>query len=576
MTILLFSFSIALAAAVLLAYFQHYRMFKRGGLLPDVGKIKKQVQEIETAHAITHDLNVRQELHVRELSDKYKLIFEHSIVGLSFYTPDGWLIDANEMMREICHFDSADGDEFFSRVNLFDIQPFNEILDKNNIEDYWACSLSIIPERNMHVYLEINLSPVYDASHNLVYISVSARDVSGERELYMQEIKNDKELKRTNKAIEQYEMELRYMMDACEMQAWRISLEKNTIEFYQGLSSITKTFTLQQLPHIFVDQDDAFVKALYNPSTAFLEPLFYIGLMHPVVTGKKTEKQWIQINSIPEYDENGQLKGAFGIWRNINQLMRKQEQLKQETERANASGQLKSVFLANMTHEIRTPLNAIVGFADVLPLMSSKEEKQELIRVIMNNCDMLLRLINDILAVSSLESDGIKVEPKEVDFAQLFDELCETLKTRVQDCVPAAGQEAGKSGVEFIKDNPYPSLTVNVDGGRLQQVLTNFMTNSVKYTHQGHIKLGYRKEVREGKNGLYLYCEDTGDGIAKENQEKIFERFYKVNDFIQGTGLGLAICKAIADASNGDIGVESEGQGKGTTFWIWVPVNESF
>ena len=100
------------------------------------------------------------------------------------------------------------------------------------------------------------------------------------------------------------------------------------------------------------------------------------------------------------------------------------------------------------------------------------------------------------------------------------------------------------------------------------------MTNSVKYTHQGHIKLGYRKEQREGKDGLYLYCEDTGEGIAKENQEKIFDRFYKVNDFIQGTGLGLAICKAIADASNGAIGVESEGQGTGTTFWIWVPINE--
>ena len=572
MTILLISFAIALAAAVLLAYFQHFRMFKRGGLLPDVGKIKKQVQQIETAHAITHDLNIRQELHVRELSDKYRLIFEHSIVGLSFYTPDGWLIDANEIMREICHFDSADGDEFFSRVNLFDIQPFNEILDKNNIEDYWACSLSIIPERNMHVYLEISLSPVYDANHNLVYISVATRDVSAERELYMQEIKNDKELKRANKAIEQYEMELRYMMDACEMQAWRISLEKNTIEFYQGLSNIVKSFTLQQLPHLFVDQNVDFVKSLSNLSTVLAEPQLYIGLMHPVVSGKKKDKQWIQINSIPEYDENGQLKGAFGIWRNINQLMQKQEQLKQETERANASGQLKSVFLANMTHEIRTPLNAIVGFADVLPMMNNQEEKQEMIRVIMNNCDMLLRLINDILAVSSLESDGINVEPKEVDFAQMFDELCETLKTRVQEYVPGNGKK-DKSSVEFIKDNPYPSLTVNVDGGRLQQVLTNFVTNSVKYTHEGHIKVGYRKEQRDGKDGLYLYCEDTGEGIAKENQEKIFDRFYKVNDFIQGTGLGLAICKAIADASNGAIGVESEGHGKGTTFWMWVPVN---
>ena len=105
MTILLTSFTIALAAAVLLAYIQRYRLHMRGGLLPNVSQINKQVKAIETNHTITHDLNVQQELHVRELSDKYKLIFEHSIVGLSFYTPDGWLIDANEIMREICHFD---------------------------------------------------------------------------------------------------------------------------------------------------------------------------------------------------------------------------------------------------------------------------------------------------------------------------------------------------------------------------------------------------------------------------------------------------------------------------------------
>jgi signal transduction histidine kinase len=100
-----------------------------------------------------------------------------------------------------------------------------------------------------------------------------------------------------------------------------------------------------------------------------------------------------------------------------------------------------------------------------------------------------------------------------------------------------------------------------------------------QFDHRLHIlrvprAVGEEQPVRrEGKDGLYLYCEDTGEGIAKENQDKIFDRFYKVNDFIQGTGLGLAICKAIADASNGAIGVESEGQGTGTTFWIWVPAD---
>ena len=177
----------------------------------------------------------------------------------------------------------------------------------------------------------------------------------------------------------------------------------------------------------------------------------------------------------------------------------------------------------------------------------------------MNNYDMLLRLINDILAISSLDAGGIHIEPHHVDFAKVFNDICETLRQRVQT-----------PGVEFIKENPYTTFETVVDNGRIQQVITNFVTNAVKYTHQGHIKVGYRYQ----DGALYIYCEDTGDGIPKEAQAKIFERFVKLNDFIQGTGLGLSICKAIADGCNGKIGVISEGKDKGSTFWIQIPCEE--
>ena len=285
--------------------------------------------------------------------------------------------------------------------------------------------------------------------------------------------------------------------------------------------------------------------------------------MHPLFH-EGEEMQWNFIDSVPFFDENGEMLGTYGIVRNVNDLIEKQERLKQETERANDSGRLKSVFMANMTHEIRTPLNSIVGFSDVLPMLSTQEEKQEIIRVIMNNCDMLMRLINDILAISSLDTGGIRIEPAEVDFSRSFDNICESLKDRVQN-----------PGVEFIKENPYSSFITVVDDARIQQVITNFVTNAVKYTNEGHIKVGYRYEesgVRSQESGeLYIYCEDTGAGIPKEHQAKIFERFVKLNDFIQGTGLGLSICQAIAQACHGDIGVESEGEGHGSTFWIRIP-----
>jgi signal transduction histidine kinase len=104
----------------------------------------------------------------------------------------------------------------------------------------------------------------------------------------------------------------------------------------------------------------------------------------------------------------------------------------------------------------------------------------------------------------------------------------------------------------------------------MQQVITNFVTNATKYTQEGHIKVGYRYQ----DGGIYMYCEDTGAGIPKDKQASVFERFVKLNDFVQGTGLGLSICKTIAERTGGKIGVDSEGEGQGSTFWIWIPCEE--
>ena len=509
----------------------------------------------------------RKEREIEQLSDRYRTIFENSIIGQSFYSSEGQLLDANRIMRKICNFEDDIDKEFFYKVNLFDMMPFNEVLDREHPEEYWACSESIIPEKNMRVYLEISVHPIYDENGHLMYLSVTAHDITEERNMYLNVMENDARMQKVNESIKNYELELRNMLEASQMQTWRIILERDVIEFYSGLNTVVRTFDLKQMQQIFVNQDEPFVKALSGPKLkeTLSKPVIYISQMYPVVSQNTTELQWVQINCIPEYDKSGELVGAFGVWRNISDLMRKQDLLRSETQRARESGQMKSLFLANMTHEIRTPINAIVGFSEVLSSLSTAEEKKEIIQIIKNNCDMLLRLINDILTASSLETGQVNIEPVEVDFAKAFNEWFESLRPRVQE-----------PNVEFLKDNPYPTLTIRIDAERVSQVITNFLTNAVKYTHQGHIKLGYRLETRAtgGKEckGLYIYCEDTGDGVPQEIQGKIFERFYKVNDFIQGTGLGLSICKAFADACHGDIGIYSEGKGKGSTFWMWIPL----
>ena len=498
---------------------------------------------------------VLREQEEQEMANKYRMMFEQSIIGLAFYDKDGHLLTANKKMRDILKFQSEE-DPLFYKTSLFDMPSFRNLLYNRHVEDLYFCTKSIIIERGVNCYTEIRLHPIYNDNGELHYITFAIRDVTQERELYLQNKKNSRDIRQANEAIRQYENEIQYLMDTCNMRFFRCSRAERACTFYKGMTTEVSKMSFDKLIEHF--SDSPFRQGLMEYDTYFSVQRTELTKMHPLFH-EGDEMQWNYIDSVPFFNENGEMEGTYGIVRNVNDLVKKQEELKQETERANDSGRLKSVFMANMTHEIRTPLNSIVGFSDVLPMLSTTEEKQEIIRVIMNNCDMLMRLINDILAISAVDDSGIKIIPREVDFAKSFDDICESLKTRIQE-----------PGVTFIKDNPYTTFVTQIDNGRIQQVITNFVTNAVKYTHQGHIKVGYRYEGQS----LYIYCEDTGAGIPKEHQTKIFDRFVKLNDFVQGTGLGLSICKAIADGCHGQIGVESEGDGCGSTFWMKVPCEE--
>ena len=496
-----------------------------------------------------------EELSQLRLTNKYRMLFEQSIAGVAFFDKDGRLITANGKMREIMKFQS-EHDPFFYDATIYDLPTFREVLNNRHIEELFFCTKSVIIERGVNSYTEQRVHPIYDEEGELIYITLSVRDITQERELYLKNKENEETIRRTNEAIQQYETELQYLMDMCDMRFFRVNYADQTCTFYKSMSTPEAKMNFDELLSHFTD--GKYKEGIKNFESYTNGPRTNLIRMRPIFHAGE-ELQWNFIDSVPSYDDEGKLTGSYGIIRNVTPLIEKQEQLKQETERANDSGRRKSVFMANMTHEIRTPLNAIVGFSDVLPMLQTDEEKKEIIGVIMNNCDMLLRLINDILAVSDLESGGITLVPVETDFAVDFNDICKSLAQRVQT-----------PGVAFIVDNPYTTLKTCLDKERIQEVLTNFVTNAVKYTQQGHIKVGYEYRDTDG-GGLYLYCEDTGSGIPKADQSKIFERFVKLNDFVQGTGLGLNISKAIAEKFGGKIGVISEGEGKGSTFWVWIP-----
>ena len=513
---------------------------------------------VNSVKDVTHD--IMEERNAREAGERYITIFKTSLIAMSFYDANQCFIDANDQMRKISGINVL-GEDMYRQTRLTDMSILKDDFSPESHEDFHVCQHLVIPQANIDIYIEFRVFPVVN-NNRIIYYIITARDITDERLLYLEQRKHDIEMHKISDAANTYENQLQYLLEKSKMYVWRFDLEDRVIHLSRSLRKVEFSFSYQ-------DYIDGIDPSEHENANNNLLQIIMRGKEFNIIrrfnrTPVSLESSWHALSGIPIFDNNSKLTGFFGVARNITELVSIQQKLKEETIRAEDSGRLKSAFLANMTHEIRTPLNAIVGFSDLLPMVDTQEERMEFIRIIRNNCDMLLRLINDILEASNM-GQALAIKPEECDFAQVFNDICQTLAQRVQE-----------PGVEFIKDNPYASFHTSLDKGRIQQVLTNFTTNAVKYTHEGHIKVGYRQEARsvndgQSQNGLYFYCEDTGAGIPKEKQTSVFERFVKLNDFVQGTGLGLSICKAIAERCGGEIGLTSEGEGHGSTFWLWIP-----
>ena len=217
---------------------------------------------------------------------------------------------------------------------------------------------------------------------------------------------------------------------------------------------------------------------------------------------------------------------------------------------------MKNAFIANMSHEIRTPLNAIVGFAHLVTETTNASEQREYFSIINKNCDLLLKLINDILDLSKIESGRLNYNVSEVELRDICQEayVVQSLKMT--------------SDVALLYNSvAMPSVRLWIDPHRVEQVLLNLLSNAIKFTSKGFISLFYEVEDMFVRVSVM----DTGIGISEEKLESVFERFVKLDDFYQGAGLGLPICKMIVEQLGGEIGVRSE-LGKGSTFWFTLPL----
>lgn len=347
--------------------------------------------------------------------------------------------------------------------------------------------------------------------------------------------------------------------------AWRYDQKDNALHFdeaffqaYNIKDDGSNTIRGERfLQHIHPDDVDEWVKTIKDIYSGEIQK---ITRQIRMKFAENSDYQWWEYRyaAMPKSTKDSRYK-LIGICMSIEEFKKTEKELIRLKNEAEESDHLKGVFLANMSHEVRTPLNAIVGFSSLLIDGDSlpQESRDEFMGIINENCRLLLKLINEILDISRIES-GITFRKDPCDLTEIIQSVIEQLR------------KEHPGDVELIMDVPEEPVTIISDSYRLKQILGNLTDNAFKFTKEGHIVVGYKKAVSEDK--VTLMVKDTGIGITPEAMSKIFERFYKSDDFTQGGGLGLPIIDEIVKRMYGKIKVDSE-QNKGTQFYVDLPVN---
>lgn len=250
--------------------------------------------------------------------------------------------------------------------------------------------------------------------------------------------------------------------------------------------------------------------------------------------------------------------GEESFWffgRDITESVEAARKLKAAKEQAERSEYLKTSFLANISHEIRTPLNAIVGFSQLIAEVENPEDKAEFCRIIQENNDRLLHLVNELLDLSKIEANMVVFNLQPIGMNELLKTVYDSFILRCP------------TDVQLVNESLDTEHYIYADKNRTVQIISNLIDNALKYTKYGSIRIGY-KQVGDY---IEIYTTDTGKGIKPELLDSIFSRFVKADENVHGTGLGLSICKMLVEKMGGQIGVKSE-LGKGTTFKFTLPI----
>jgi signal transduction histidine kinase len=402
------------------------------------------------------------------------------------------------------------------------------------------------PQTNVFVLLFWALAAV------VVFIFVSAIFVQRKKGKHLAE-----ELKELDK-IKQNNTEYEFVLKAMKIAVWRYDARDQSFayenDFREGMNnyviSDNEKFqdTLSAINPADKERVNKSFSDILEGRTDFYHEEYRVD---PKVGASYWEDSFA---TIVERDENGKPLKIVGTSQRIDERKEMESSLVTARNKAEESDRLKTAFLANMGHEIRTPLNAIVGFADLLPVVESEEDRNQLIQEIQNNNHKLLRIIDGLVSMAKIEAGAKSLLMAKVDVNNMLQQMVDTYQPTTM--------------LAIMTECPLEELPIQTDREKLFEILDNLVQNAVKFTEAGSVTLGY--DVLGDR--LRIWVKDTGKGIPEADQERIFERFVKLDEYVPGTGLGLSVAKSHALSLNGSIGVESK-VGEGSTFWVELPLS---
>ena len=505
----------------------------------------------------------QQQRQQQSLRLRYQAIFNTPMVDVLFYDKDGYLTDLNDRACQtfMCSHDAIVAEHVtFQAVmaHKLDDFKFDEAqtyhttllmdMDASRAEGRLAQSC----KRKNKMYYELLLKPVYDDRQQLVGVFALGRDRTEAINLYQAVKHSIERLSSVNKELTSYVTNINHILKESGVRMVEYSPISHTLSIFSGINDVQHAIT-QARCMTLVDERYK-IKAMRlitnmdNQSTAPIDTD-----IRTAIRDKRGEMIHLELHLMPILDKAGVVTSYFGLCRDVTELKATEHRLALESAKAQEVENAKNSFLKNMSYEIRTPLNAVVGFAEMFEHDHSPEDEAVFVHEILDNSDQLLHLINNILFLSRLDARMIEFNKQPIDFAATFEANCHD-----------GWQRYMTDSVNYVVENPYQQLVVDIDANNLGHVISKLTENAAQHTKNGTIRCRYDYVGRR----LMISVEDSGEGIPQDVLSHIFERF--VSGSHNGSGLGLPICKELIQQMGGTIEISSE-LGLGTTVWITLP-----